>query len=301
MEIKGTIRGVALALTVTAGLAGVIGSAINPSGPGKTTLLGARTGTLVDGYGNPVAPVRPSQCMSGVAPFPDAPDAWWNTISSSVRQVAPLTGYRVWSNGTPPSGCPRDWRTEVYRGFYEFDLTPLLGRSGGIMKAAVRVNARATSVSPTSIPEPPLPPVDAFKCDNATAGAFQLTRVPPAVRFNNGFDVNDNVGAGTMNNAPRIPGTLPAGTVVLNFPTKEPSNPGTGSTPRQFEADLTRELVSTLQAFEALNTNPPAAPGFARMVFMMTGTNEPPGLKDAPLPFSDCRGAYSVELEIQEP
>lgn len=297
--MKNSVRSVALVLTVLTGLFTVIGSTVNPTTPGKSTLLGARTGTLVDGYGNVSVDTRTASCLSTAMPFPDSPDAWWNTISPSVRQVAPLTGYRVWGNLNPPAGCARDWRTEVYRGFYELDLTPLLGRSGSIIKAGLRVKINATSVSPSTIPEPPLLPVDAYKCDNATAGAFQLVRVPPAVRFNNGFDINNGIGSQGI--TPRIPGNLPAGIVVFNFPTKEPSNPGSGATPRQFDIDLTSDVVSTLQAFEALNTNPPAGPGFARMVFMMTGTNEPPGLKGAPLPFSDCRGAYSVELDIQEP
>lgn len=292
------IRGALLASTVIAGLLSAIGSSTIPGNAGKSTLLGARTGTKVDGHGNTDVFTRPASCLATALPFPDAPNAWWQTISPNVRQVAPMTGYRVWSNTPPPAGCAQDFRTEVYRGFYEFDITPFLGRSGGILKAVARVSVRATSVSPSSIPEPPALPVNAFKCDNATAGAFQLRRVPPNVVFSNGVDVLNNA---DITNAQRIPDKLPSGVNVLNFPTKTPSDPGSGSTARIFEVDITQDFVATLQAFEASNTNPPAPPRFARMVFMMTGTNEPPALKHAPLPFLDCRGAYSVELDIREP
>jgi len=294
-------RSALLASTVIAGLLSAIGSSTVPANAGKSTLLGARTGTKVDGHGNTDVSTRPASCLTTALPFPDAPDVWWQSISPSVRQVAPMTGYRVWSNMTPPAGCPHDFRTEVYRGFYEFDITPFLGRSGGILKAIARVSVRATSVSPTSIPEPPALPVNAFKCDNATAGAFQLRRIPPAIVFSNGVDVLNAVGPGTAGNAQRIPDSLPAGVNVLDLPTKTPSDPGSGSTPRVFEVDITQDFVATLQAFEAGNTNPPAPPRFARMAFMMTGTNEPPALKNGPLPFLDCRGAYTVELDIREP
>lgn len=295
------LRSALFVSTAVAGVLSSIGSTTLPANGGKSTVLDARTGTKVDGHGNTDVSTRPASCLVTAPPFPDAPDVWWQTISPSVRQVAPMTGYRVWSNMTPPAGCPHDFRTEVYRGFYEFDITPFLGKSGAIMKVIARVSVRGSSVSPVSIGEPPALPTNAFLCDNVTAGAFQLMRIPPAVVFSNGVDVLNGVDTASATNPPRIPNALPAGTRVLNFPTKTPSDPGTGSTPRSFEADITQDFVATLQAFEASNTNPPAPPRFARMTFMMKGTNEPPALKNGPLPFTDCRGAYSVVLDVREP
>jgi hypothetical protein len=296
--MKTGLRSVLFALIVGIGILSVIASNKNvPVTPGKSTVIGARTGTVVDGYG---ASTRPASCLPAAAPpFPDAVDAWWNGFTPSVGIEAPVTGYRVWGNVPPPANCPTIFRTEVYRGFYEFDVTRFLGRSGAIMKAYLTITIRGTSVSPTSIAEPPLLPVTAYLCDNATAGAFQLRRVPPATVFSNGFDVNNGVGG--TNTPALIPNGFSAGTNIFNFPNKTPSDPGSGSTARQFQVDISHDVVATLQAFEALNTNPPAPAGFAKMTFMMTGTNEPPQLKDAPLPFSDCRGAYSLNLEIQEP
>lgn len=292
-----SLRGALVIAIVVVGVSSIIAS--DGSGtPAAPTVLGARTGTVLDVRGNTAVSTRPPQCLAGAAPFPDAPDAWWLAITPSIRQVAPITGYRVWSNRPAPAGCATDTRTEIYRGFYEFDVTPLLGKSGAILGAVARITVRSTSVSPTSIAEPPLAPIEANFCDNRTAGAFQLRRVPPAVSFNNGFDILNNADVG---NAARIPTTFPAGTNVFDFPNKVYVNPTAGSSPTVFEADITSDFVSTLQAFEALNTTPPAPARFARMVFMMTGTNEPPGLKDAPLPFSDCRGAYSVELVVRQP
>jgi len=291
-----SLRGALVIAIVVVGVSSIIASGSGT--PAAPTVLGARTGTVLDVRGNTSVATRTPQCLAGAAPFPDAPDAWWLAISPTIRQVAPITGYRVWSNKPAPAGCATDTRTEVYRGFYEFDVTSLLGKSGAITGAVARITVRSTSVSPTSIPEPPLAPVEASFCDNMTAGAFQLRRVPPAVVFNNGFDILNNADVG---NAARIPTKFPAGTKVFDFPNKVHTNPSAGSSPTVFEADITPAFIATLQAFEALNTSPPAPARFARMVFMMTGTNEPPGLHNAPLPFSDCRGAYSVELVIRQP
>ncbi|MDZ4260863.1 MAG: hypothetical protein U1B30_00820 [Pseudomonadota bacterium] len=46
--MKNSVRSVALVLTVLAGLFTVIGSTVNPTTPGKSTLLGARTASLSD-------------------------------------------------------------------------------------------------------------------------------------------------------------------------------------------------------------------------------------------------------------
>lgn len=291
-----SLRGALVVAIVVVGVSSII--ATGSGTPPAPTVLGARTGTVLDARGNTSVATRTPDCLAGAAPFPDAPDAWWLAISPTIRQVAPITGYRVWSNKPAPAGCATDWRTEVYRGFYEFDVTSFLGKSGAILGAVVKITVRSTSVSPSSIAEPPLAPIEANFCDNMTAGAFQLRRVPPAVSFNNGFDILNNADVG---NAARIPTKFPAGTNVFNFPNKTYTNPSGGSSPTVFEADITPAFISTLQAFEALNTTPPAPARFARMVFMMTGTNEPPQLKNAPLPFSDCRGAYSVELVIRQP
>jgi hypothetical protein len=291
-----SLRGALVVAIVVVGVASIIASGTGT--PAAPTILGARTGTVMDARGNTTVATRTPDCLAGAAPFPDAPDAWWLGITPTIRQVAPVTGYRVWSNKPAPAGCATDTRTEVYRGLYEFDVTPLLGKSGAILGAVARITVRSTSVSPTSIAQPPLAPVEASFCDNRTAGAFQLMRVPPAVVFNNGFDILNNADVG---NAARIPTKFPAGTKVFDFPNKNFTNPSAVPSPAVFEADITPAFVSTLQAFEALNTNPPAPARFARMVFMMTGTNEPPGLHNAPLPFSDCRGAYSVELVIRQP
>ena len=291
-----SLRGALVVAIVVVGVASIIASGSGT--PAAPTVLGARTGTVLDARGNTAVATRTADCLAGAAPFPDAPDVWWFAISPTIREVAPITGYRVWSNKPAPAGCATDFRTEVYRGFYEFDVTPFLGKSGAILGAVARITVRSTSVSPTSIPQPPLAPIEASFCDNMTAGADQLRRVPPAVTFNNGFDILNNADVG---NTARIPMKFPAGTKVFDFPNKNFTNPSAGSSPTVFEADITPAFISTLQSFEALNTSPPAPARFARMVFMMTGTNEPPGLKNAPLPFSDCRGAYSVELVIRQP
>ncbi len=216
-----------------------------------------------------------------------------------MQTVAPVTGYRAWGNPTPPSGCPHDMQTVVYRGFYEFDVTPMLGKSGSISKAILHIKTRGTNVVPATTTSTA---AGALFCDEATGGAFALTRVPPATVFtNNGMAINVlSSGPPLDPNNPPIPNAYPGSTVIFNFPSKAPASATSPAQPANFDVDFTQAMVTTLQAFEALNTTPPAPAGFARVIFMMTGTNEPPALLNWPLPHSECQGAYSIDLEIQE-
>jgi hypothetical protein len=290
------IGAAAIAIVVVAGVLSLL--ATGSSTP-KSTSFGARTGTVADVHGNSSVAGRPANCLATAAPFPAAPDSFWLSISPTVRVVAPITGYRAWGNPTPPAGCPHDMQTVVYRGFYEFDVTSMLGKSGSISKAILHIKTRGTFVLPaTTTSGAP----GANFCDNATGGAKALTRVPPATQFNNnGMAINFvNSGPPIDPNVPPIPNAYPGSTVIFNFPGKAPSFTGSPAQPHDFDVDFTPAMVATLQAFEALNTTPPAAAGFARVIFMMTGTNEPPALMEWPLPHSECQGAYSIDLEIQE-
>lgn len=278
------------------GVLGALGSTLNPPTPGQVSVLGARTGTVVDIHGRSDIATLPPACQD--PNFPGPVDAWWLGISPTVRVVAPVTGYRSWASANP-AACANASRTEVYRGFYEFDIGDWVGQSGRIVSARLDATVRGTSVTPTFIPEPPAVPVEAYKCDGATAAAFQLQRLPPAVRFNNAFD--------TVVDSPatpaRIPAGFPAGARVQDWPTKDPTHAPTGSSVREIRADFTRELIAALQAYE--NLQPPlprpVPRGAARLVFVMAGTNEPPALKSAPLPFGDCRAAIELKLSIGTP
>ncbi len=290
---------VALAAALTA-----LASSTVSLGPGTTTTLTpSATATVLDVHGRPDVQTVPPSCLVGAPPLLDAPEAWWQGINPpSVRAQWPVTGYRVWRGPPPVSPCPETARTEVYAGLYAFDLRPWLGRSGGILSARVVAQARATSVSPLFIPEPPLAPPNAGLCDEGSAGLQEIWRVPPApaVPQLTGFDtVAQNPG-----NPQRIPDRTNGGSLVATWPGKQPTQRATGQSQRELAGDVGPALIAALQAFEALGRTPSSPPGSADFVFMTLGTNRPPNvrsLSNSVLPFTDCRGAYSLALNIVTP
>ena len=267
---------------------------------GTVTTLDADTATLVDVHGRADVQAVPAACLVGADPHPTSdpsqqPEAMWLAINpASVRDALPLTGYRVWASPVPTSTqCPNSARTEIYNGLYRFDLTRQLGRSGALLRATARAYVQSTRVDPLFIPQPPLAPPDASRCDEASAGLAALWSVPPATALPTGVDVRF---VNSMTPA-RLP--LPGATRLAPWPQKQPTQRATGSSVRELSVDVTRVVLAALQAREAQGLNAGSPAGSAPMMFVMSGSNDPPAMKDAPLPFKDCRGATRLRLDLE--
>lgn len=267
---------------------------------GTVTTLDAGTATLVDVHGRADVQTVPAACLVGADPHPTSdpalhPKAMWLAINpASVRDELPLTGYRVWASPVPTSAqCPNSARTEIYNGLYRFDLTRQLGRSGALLRATARAFVQSTRVDPLFIPQPPLAPPDASRCDEASAGLAALWTVPPATALPTDVDVRF---VNSMAPA-RLP--LRGATQLAQWPQKQPTQRATGSSVRQLSADVTQLVLAALQAREAQGLNAGSPAGSAPLMFAMSGSNDPPSIKDAPLPFKDCRGAARLRLELE--
>lgn len=269
----------------------------------KTSTRGGAPGTVVDVHGNTgVSFLIGGSCADNAAGFPMTPTDWWNAFSPSVRQSGAAVGYLAFSNGTLPSPCPKVIRTDVYRAFYTVDLSPFAGQAGAIAKATARLTVLAVGGDNGALPPLTGPfPTNAFACDRTAGAASQLVQVagalPTPSGTPSGIVVNAISGGQFDINHPPIPDSYPAGPVVFTFPPKYASLPGNLGQP-QFTADITQIVIGALEA------------NVTTLKFMITGTNEPIKMANAPdtpqrdvpaVVMADCRAVVRMAVDVQTP
>jgi hypothetical protein len=285
------------------GAAAVLAVACTPKW--KVERIEARVGSVVDVHGNTGLSALPAPCQSPTPAFPPLPMDWWNGLLARQRVGAAVVGYQVWqdtvSAHAPPT-CPKSLRTDVYRGFFELDLSryipppPAVNQAGSIAKAVLVLEMKEVYpvMTPAALAQPMTSPTASILCDPQTGSAFDLRRVPPAVSFFGGMTQNlINSNTAFLTNPP-IPTGYPAGTRIYAFPTKNPAlNPNLA---QPIEIDITQAVVSTLQQ------------NATRMVFMLTGTTDPQignngtvQRTDAPLAQPDCRTTFHLALDVSTP
>ncbi len=268
------------------------------------TDISARSGTIVDVHGNvDVVALRPP-CNAPAPPIPVMPLDWWNGLQERQRVGVGVVGYQVWMDEDPshaPPTCPRSFRTEIYRAFFELDLSRYLppaaasNLSGTIAKAVLvaKVGLVQPVLTAAAIAQPQTAPSASTWCEARYGAAFQLRRLPLAVSVPSGMQVNVLTTPALTSNPP-IPTGFPAGTLVHDFPTKDPSLVGATGSP--IEIDITQDVVSALQQ------------GARTMVYTITGTTEPQiGVggavqrRDAPQVQPDCRTTFGLTLKVSTP
>ena len=270
----------------------------------KVEDISARVGTVVDVHGNVGVSALPAPCQSPTPAFPAMPLDWWNGLPTRQRTGVAVVGYEVWADANPthaPPTCPRSFRTDIYRAFFEIDLSRYLppaaatNQSGTIAKAVLvaKIGEVYPVMTAAALAQPMTMPSASIWCDPQYGAAFDLRRLPMAVPFASGMTVNNLTAQGLANNPP-IPTGFPAGTRLFAFPNKDPKLNANLSQP--VEIDVTQAVVSALQQ----NAN--------KMIFTITGTTEPQiGVggavqrRDAPQAQSDCRAAFSVTLKVSTP
>jgi hypothetical protein len=273
----------------TSFVAVLIGCGPNPQPPGVTASAGSGPTTIVDMHGIRTQTTRPPECLTGTGglPIPILPSAWWQGVSPSVRQQSAVVGYQTWSNSGSPSHCPRDFRTDIYRAFYTVDLSQWAGRSGAVIAATMKLTALAVpGITAAAIAAERTAGGNANFCDANAGAAFQVRQIAGAMVLPSGFNetfLSDPALIAT----PPIPNAYPSGPLIMNFPTKDITRPASLGQP-QFTADITQLVVSALQA------------NVTTLKFTITGTNEPPSRKDAPiLPQSDCKAIFSLAVDVR--
>jgi hypothetical protein len=232
------------------------------------------------------------------------PRDWWDGLLARQRVGVAVVGYQVGIDEDPPHAsptCPRSLRTDIYRAFFEIDLSRYLppaaptNQSGTIAKAVLvaELGEVFPVMTAAALAQPMTMPSSSIFCDPQYGAAFDLRRLPPAVQFAGGMTVNLLVSAGLSSNPP-IPTAYPAGTRLFAFPNKDPRLNAALSQP--VEIDITQDVVSALQQNQS------------KMVFTITGTTEPQiGVggavqrRDAPQPQPDCRAAFSLTLKVSTP
>lgn len=256
-----------------------------------TTTLGSTPGTIVDLHGNSGLGALPQQCQTSNPAFPPLPADWWAGLTPQVRVTGAAVGYETWKATGQPAMCPASRRTDVYRAFFSTDLTPMAGKSGTVTKATAVLTAvvvpgiTAATIAASNSAQP-----NSNFCDAVAGAAFQLRREALAFPMPTGFTTN-LINSGQFNvNSPPIPNNYPNLTpVVFNFPNKNPGQAASVGQQR-FEADVTQLVVGALQA----NVN--------KLNFMLTGTNEPPALHEAPsVPQTDCKAVYTLNINVETP
>lgn len=270
----------------------------------KVTDISARVGTVVDVHGNTGLSALPAPCQSPTPPFPAMPLDWWNGLLARQRVGVAVVGYQVWKDEDPTHAsptCPASFRTDIYRAFFEIDLSRYLppavatNQSGAIAKAVLI--AKPGEVRPVmtaaALAQPMTMPSASIWCDPQYGAAFDLRRLPMAVSFASGMRVN-SLNAASLASTPPIPTAYPAGTRLFAFPNKDPKL--NASLAQPVEIDITQDVVSALQQ----NAN--------KMIFTITGTTEPQiGVggavqrRDAPQAQPDCRATFSLTLRVSTP
>jgi len=144
-------------------------------------------------------------------------------------------------------------------------------------------------------------PTNAFACDRTAGAAAQLVQVAGALPTPSGTPgglVVNAISSGQFDiSHPPIPDSYPAGPVVFTFPAKNASQPASLGQP-QFTADVTQLVVGALQA------------NVTTIKFMITGTNEPVKMTNAPdtpqrdvpaIVMADCRAVIRLDVDVQTP
>ena len=254
-----------------------------------TTTLGSAPGTVVDVHGNSGISALPASCQTSVPAFPPLPADWWAGVTPQVRTASAVVGYETWVATGLPTNCPVERRTDVYRAFFSANLAPVAGKS--VAKATAILTARATpGITAATIAASNAAMPNSNLCDAMSGAAFRLQREALAFPMPAGFTTNF-INSGQFNvNSPPIPNDFPNLTpAVFNFPNKNPSQAGSLGQPR-FEADVTQIVADALAA------------GVNKLNFMVTGTNEPPTLQEAPaVPQTDCKAIFSFNIDVQTP
>jgi len=166
----------------------------------------------------------------------------------------------------------------------------MAGKSGAIAKATAVLTARAVpGITAATIAASNAAMPNSNLCDAVSGAALRLQRQAFAFPMPTGFTTNF-INSGQFNvNSPPIPNDYPNLAVVLSLPNKNPSQAASLGQQR-FEADVTQLVVSALQA------------GVNKLNFMLTGTNEPPTLQEAPMvPQTDCKAIFSFNIDVQTP
>lgn len=270
----------------------------------KLEEISARVGTVVDVHGNTGLSALPAPCQSPTPAFPALPRDWWNGLQARERTGVAVVGYEVWEDTDPTHAspvCPRSFRTDTYRAFFEIDLSRYLppaaasNQSGTIARAVLVATRRYVFpvMTPAALAQPMTMPSASIWCDPQYGSAFDLRRLPMAVQFASGMTVNILTTPALISNPP-IPTAYPTGTRLYAFPTKDPKLSAGATQP--VEIDITQDVVSALQQ------------NASKMIFTITGTTEPQiGVggavqrRNAPQAQSDCRATFDLALRVSTP
>lgn len=206
-------------------------------------------------------------CTVGSQSGPPRPQTWWNSLrpGQSPNAVGEgAVGFNLWVN---PTGTCQDFRQDLYRTLFSYDLQSSTALKGLITKATLTVNAKILpQTRPNSL------------CEAFTAGGGGMVRLPATTVLPS---------SGFAELAPTL--AFPAGSVIFSFP--QPWLAGqiaTGVT--SFDgggqrASFTVDVTSIVD--QALTS------GSNRIVFAISGSDEATRSVRPPSAF-DCRTTYSV-------